>query len=133
MKVKKSVVDHTYRDYSKVDISELVVNYRGLNKEVFPSKLHEMLSTPEYAHIISWRPHGRAWEVVNRSLFISVVLPKYFNHRNFESFNRSVNMWGFKVRFLNIFFHSDNVACYSAYSLPIAYYDSLFIVIALFI
>ena len=96
--VKKSIVDHTYRDYSKVGISELIDNFRGLNEEIFPSKLHEILSTPEYARIIAWKSHGRAWEVVNRSSFISTVLPKYFNHRNFESFNRSVNMWGFKVR-----------------------------------
>ena len=96
--VKKSVVDHTYRDYSQVvDISELVDKPRRLDKKNFPSKLHKILSTREYAHIITWRPHGRAWEVMDRPLFISIVLPRYFNHSNFESFNRSVNMWGFKV------------------------------------
>ncbi|KAL7540718.1 hypothetical protein ACHAXR_010330 [Thalassiosira sp. AJA248-18] len=94
--MKKSFVDHTYREYSQATISDLVDDYDGTNEELFPSKLHEILSTHEYAHIISWRPHGRAWAVKNKSLFSSVILPKYFNHNKFESFNRSVNGWGFK-------------------------------------
>ena len=88
---------HLHRDYSQVEITDLVDDYKGANEELFPSKLHEILSTPEYCHIITWRTHGRAWVVVNKPLFISVVLPKYFNHSNFESFNRSVNGWGFKA------------------------------------
>ena len=95
--IKKSVVDHTYRDYSHVEISDLVVDYKGVNEEVFPSKLHVILSTPEYARFITWKLHGRAWAVVDKSLFTSIVLPRYFNHSNFASFNRSVNGWGFKV------------------------------------
>ena len=94
---KKSVVDHTYRDYSHVEISDLVDDYKGVNEKVFPSKLHVILSTPEYARIITWKPHGRAWVVMDKPMFNSIVLPKYFNHCNFESFNRSVNGWGFKV------------------------------------
>jgi len=96
-KVKKSMVDHTYKDYSLVDIAELGVEYHeGLNEDLFPSKLHRILSVPEHAHIIAWKPHGRAWFVVNKASFISIVLPRYFNHSNFDSFNRSVNGWGFK-------------------------------------
>ncbi len=65
--VKKSVVDHTYRDYASLEITDLIDHYKGLNEDLFPSKLHRILSTPEYAHMIAWRPHGRAWKVVNRS------------------------------------------------------------------
>ena len=112
--IKKSIVDHTYRDYSQVDISDLAddFSYKGLNEELFPAKLHKMLSTAECAHIIAWKPHGRAWAVVNKSLFISIVLPKYFNHSNFESFNRSVNGWGFKVSM----FPSSRMAFFPCYS-----------------
>ena len=35
--------------------------------------------------------------MLNKELLASVVLPKYFNHSKFESFNRQVNGWGFKV------------------------------------
>jgi len=94
--IKKSVVDHTYRDYSHVEIADLVEDYKGINDELFPSKLHMILSAQEYAHIIAWKPHGRAWFVLDKALFTSTVLPRYFNHGNFESFNRSVNGWGFK-------------------------------------
>ena len=95
--LKKSLVDHTYRDYSHADITDLVEHSSGVNEELFPAKLQKILSLPEHESIISWRPHGRAWVVTDKALFISVVLRKYFNHSNFESFNRSVNGWGFKV------------------------------------
>ncbi|KAL7538574.1 hypothetical protein ACHAXR_009196 [Thalassiosira sp. AJA248-18] len=95
--IKKSFVDHTYTNYSQARISDLVDAYDGTKEQLFPSKLHKILSTHEYAHIISWRPHGRAWAVENKSLFCSVILPKHFNHNEFDSFNRSVNGWGFKV------------------------------------
>jgi len=102
-KMKKSLVDHTYSDYSQMEISDLVEDYKGVNEEWFPAKLHRMLSTPDYAHIIAWKPHGRAWAVLEKKLFIDVVLPRYFNHGNFESFNRSVNGWGFKVCSRSVF------------------------------
>jgi HSF-type DNA-binding len=48
----------------------------------FPQILHDMLSNPEFRHIISWMPHGRAvrfdahvvqWSVFDRRLIVSVV------------------------------------------------------------
>jgi hypothetical protein len=96
--IKKSIVDHTYRDFSQVTTSDLE-ECRNLNVDLFPSKLHRILSTPSYAHIIAWRPHGRAWEILDRSLFLSIVVPEHFHHSNMGSFNRSVNGWGFKVSF----------------------------------
>ena len=93
--LKTSVVDHTYRDYSQVEVSDLLVDYNY--EDLFPAKLQKILATPEYANIIAWKPHGRAWAVIDKPAFISYVLPAHFNHNNFESFNRSVNGWGFKV------------------------------------
>ena len=101
--LKKSVVDHTYRDYSQVEVSDLLVDhdYTEPNEDFFPAKLHKILATPEYADIIAWKPHGRAWAVIDKPTFISYVLPAHFNHANFESFNRSVNGWGFKVSMIH--------------------------------
>ncbi|KAL7542345.1 hypothetical protein ACHAWF_007159 [Thalassiosira exigua] len=96
--LKKSLVDHTYRDYSSTDVRSIIPDFSGVNEELFPSKLHRILSTPEYARIIAWKRHGRAWYVIDRHRFVSEVLPRHFDHGNFESFNRSVNGWGFKVR-----------------------------------
>jgi len=44
-------------------------------------------------------PHGRSWAVLDKEALVAEVLPRYFNHSRFESFNRQVNGWGFKVRY----------------------------------
>lgn len=77
----------------------------------FPAKLHEILSCPEYSHIITWMPHGRAWRVLNPKEFAEIVMPKKFSHQSkYSSFKRQVNGWGFK-RFThgpdrNSYFHN---------------------------
>jgi hypothetical protein len=89
---KEAVVDHTYRNYSH----DLVIKSAASKDARFPAKLHRILSKPENAHIIAWRPHGRAWRVVDTHKLNS-ILPDYFDHGSRESFNRSTNNWGFKV------------------------------------
>ncbi|KAL3768707.1 hypothetical protein ACHAWU_006808 [Discostella pseudostelligera] len=87
-------VDHTYRDYSNFPLEELPTRKRAPTN--FPSKLHQILSNPEYAHIISWMPHGRAWKIHNKDLLIRDIVPKYFVQSKYESFTRQLNGWGFK-------------------------------------
>ena len=41
-------------------------------------------------------PHGRSWRVLNRDLFAEHALPSYFGHKNYASFVRIVNAWGFR-------------------------------------
>jgi hypothetical protein len=104
-KVVDSVAtDHSYKDYSNVPIQQGVIVDSSITLPVwhtsaalFPAKLHEIVSNPEYERIIAWRPHGRSWKVKDRELLVRVVLKKHFNHSNYESFNRQVNIWGFKV------------------------------------
>jgi len=63
----------------------------------FPAKLHKILSLPEFSHIISWRPHGRSWRVLNPKLFTDVVMPKYFSRQSkYSSFTRQVSGWNFR-------------------------------------
>lgn len=95
--MKKSIIDHTYRDYSQTELSDLIDDSDRKNKDdLFPAKLHRILATPEYANIIAWKPHGRAWAVINKPVFVNQILPRHFQHSNYESFNRSVNGWGMK-------------------------------------
>jgi len=54
-----------------------------------------MLSREELNEIITWLPHGCSWKIVNKSRFVDKVIPKFFNHKNFKSFLRQVNGWGF--------------------------------------
>mmetsp|Transcript_13368 Transcript_13368/g.28921 ORF Transcript_13368/g.28921 Transcript_13368/m.28921 type:complete len:475 (-) Transcript_13368:373-1797(-) len=106
-KVKESIIDHTYRDYSQVEVSsDEEATAGGDDKKQsrlqpnFPAKLHAIVSNPNYQHIICWQPHGRSWKIVDKHLLSTVICPKHFAHAKFESFNRSVNGWGFK-RLLN--------------------------------
>lgn len=107
-KVKESIIDHTYRDYSQVEVSsdDEAPSTVDIDKKSsrlqpnFPAKLHAIVSNPNYQHIICWQPHGRSWKIVDKHLLSTVICPKHFAHAKFESFNRSVNGWGFK-RLLN--------------------------------
>ncbi len=93
--MKISIVDHAYQDHSQ----DLAVNFKETvtNKKLIPTKIRKIISSPEYQYIISWKPHGRVCTLVNKSLFISVILEKHFIHLNFGSCNRSVNGWGLNV------------------------------------
>ena len=62
----------------------------------FPLKLHAILSDPNLEDIITWLPNGTSWRVVNREMFEKEVIPLYFRHRNYSSFMRQVNGWGFQ-------------------------------------
>lgn len=98
--VKESVIDHTYRDFSHVEVDasdDDKVEGSTPKQQNFPTKLHEIVSNPNYQHIICWQPHGRSWKIVDKHLLSTLICPKHFAHAKFESFNRSVNGWGFKV------------------------------------
>lgn len=69
---------------------------QSLQSQKLPSKLAAMLSDPDLASVITWMPHGRAWKILNRELFSSFALPRYFGHSNHASFVRIVNAWGFR-------------------------------------
>ncbi|KAL7517010.1 hypothetical protein ACHAWX_001972 [Stephanocyclus meneghinianus] len=96
--VKAALIDHTYNDYSTYHITneDRLSQQNVSNSASFPQKLHYILSRPEYRHIISWMPHGRAWRILDKKLLVSVVCKEQFKHEKFESFNRQVNGWGFK-------------------------------------
>uniref|UniRef100_A0A7S4J5H0 HSF-type DNA-binding domain-containing protein n=1 Tax=Odontella aurita TaxID=265563 RepID=A0A7S4J5H0_9STRA len=73
------------------------VRRRGPSQSfIFPTKLYDILSRPEFANVISWAPHGRCWLVQDRQAFIEHVMPRYFAQTKYQSFIRQVNGWGFK-------------------------------------
>jgi hypothetical protein len=106
---KSTIIDHSYNDHSSnpfqlpQHINHIIASsHQSLvarpKAETFPMKLHDIVSNHSYQHIIGWMPHGRSWCIKNKDLLVSEVLNEHFNHRNFESFNRQVNIYGFKVR-----------------------------------
>jgi hypothetical protein len=87
-------VDHTYRDFSHFPHDG---DYKGKRATSnFPAKLHMILSNPAYSHVITWMPHGRAWKILNKELFMKEVTPNYFGQNKYESFTRQLSGWGFK-------------------------------------
>jgi len=65
----------------------------------FPWKLHEMLENVEgdgFSHLVSWQSHGRAFVVKDSVRFVEKVMPFYFKQSKFASFQRQLNLYGFR-------------------------------------
>ena len=77
-KVKESIIDHTYRDYSQVEVSSDEETTGGGDDKNhsrlqpnFPAKLHAIVSNPNYQHIICWQV--RFYDIV-RFAYLDVPL-----------------------------------------------------------
>eukprot|EP00571_Detonula_confervacea_P010291 CAMPEP_0172299608 /NCGR_PEP_ID=MMETSP1058-20130122/1877_1 /TAXON_ID=83371 /ORGANISM="Detonula confervacea, Strain CCMP 353" /LENGTH=506 /DNA_ID=CAMNT_0013009119 /DNA_START=1 /DNA_END=1521 /DNA_ORIENTATION=- len=99
----KALQTYLYQDFANTEPSALNagsfherVPPQSLQSQKLPSKLAAMLSDPDHASIITWMPHGRSWKILNRELFSTFALPRYFGHSNHASFVRIVNAWGFR-------------------------------------
>lgn len=65
----------------------------------FPWKVHEMLDDADrvgFARIISWLPDCNAFRVHEPQDFVERIMPRYFHQTQFKSFQRQLNLWGFK-------------------------------------
>ncbi|PWA47080.1 Heat shock factor (HSF)-type, DNA-binding [Artemisia annua] len=62
----------------------------------FILKCYEMVDDPTTDYMISWSLANDSFIVWNESLFTSQLLPKYFKHNTFSSFQRQLNIYGFK-------------------------------------
>ena len=68
-------------------------------QDKFLLKLYEILSKEEYSDIIHWSQNGSYIIIVNAHLLEQKILPIYFNHQNYSSFVRQLNMYNFhKIR-----------------------------------
>lgn len=92
---------HAYRDFSTYieeggtfDTS----SSSSPTKRTFPANLHAMLSNDQYSHIISWMPHGRAFKVNDRKLFL-LVEEATLGIADYPSFMRQLTEWGFKMMY----------------------------------
>jgi hypothetical protein len=66
--------------------------HKEWNKEFqFPWRLYEMLlrsETDSFEHVVSWQPGDACFKVHEPSIFVSVVLPRFFKQTKYKSFQR---------------------------------------------
>ena len=70
----------------------------GNMKSLFPYTFYTLLEDAErdgYESIVSWRPSGEAFKVIQRDEFMKQVVPRYFKLTKYKSFIRQLNIWGF--------------------------------------
>lgn len=61
----------------------------------FLAKLSTILSV-ESPGVVRWSDDGLSFEIHDQKKFIDVVLPKYFRHNRYASFQRQLNYFGFR-------------------------------------
>ncbi|KAF6763713.1 transcription factor Hsf1 [Ephemerocybe angulata] len=61
----------------------------------FLQKLYEMVNDPKNSELIRWSDTGDSFFVLDHERFAHDVLGRWFKHRNFSSFVRQLNMYGF--------------------------------------
>ncbi|EGZ28145.1 hypothetical protein PHYSODRAFT_321827 [Phytophthora sojae] len=57
--------------------------------------LHQMLRR-ENPKIIRWAEDGLAFQILDKEAMTAHILPKYFKNKNFSSFQRQLNYFGFR-------------------------------------
>ena len=69
----------------------------------FLEKLFKILESKENNHLIHWSRDGKLINITDPYRFSNKILPKYFKHNNYISFNRQLNLYGFyKIKNIKI-------------------------------
>lgn len=92
------VFDHLPPTYSLAFNSTEMKGCKGEDYS-FPVRLHYLLDVLQQdgnAHLASWQVHGRCFIVHNPNEFSERVLPLWFRQSRFGSFQRQLNLYGFK-------------------------------------
>lgn len=91
--------DEVDDDDNQGSVSEMAGDPSTLTQEKFPFKLYRMLDEAESNgddSIVSFFPHGRAFAIHKPREFVSELMPKYFSTSRMSSFQRQLNLYGFR-------------------------------------
>ena len=81
------------------------------NKKSFLKKLNSLLEQKENTKYISWYEDTNIIIIKKIDEFSEKILPKYYNHKKFPSFNRQLNLYHFNIiKMKNRY--GDNSKCY---------------------
>lgn len=92
-------MNENYRDYAQEQGFFDPASIGRIADHPFPVKLHYMLTETEkdgLEKIVSWQPHGRCFVVHDQKLFVQRILPCWFRQTKFSSFQRQLNLYGFR-------------------------------------
>lgn len=73
--------------------------FKNASSNQFPIKLYGMLTILGdlgLDHIVAWKSHGRAFQVYDTDLFLEKILPRFFKQTKITSFQRQLNLYGFR-------------------------------------
>ena len=68
---------------------------RAKKTKSFLCKLYDILNDLAYRDIISWNKEGNGVIIKNITKLCKIVLPKFYKHKNYSSFVRQLNIYGF--------------------------------------
>ncbi|KAI9291513.1 hypothetical protein K502DRAFT_368385 [Neoconidiobolus thromboides FSU 785] len=61
----------------------------------FIAKLYNLVENSETDFVIHWDEDGKTFYISNPDFFAKQILPRFFKHKNFSSFVRQLNLYGF--------------------------------------
>lgn len=67
--------------------------------EAFPFKIYRMLHECEKKggdHIVSWTSTGNSFTIYDNDKFVEQIMPRYFTSNRMTSFQRQLNLYGFR-------------------------------------
>lgn len=68
-------------------------------QSIFPERLFALLEESMdngFGNVIRWLPDGNRFQVLSRELMQEIVLPRYFGTTIWKSFQRQLNLYGFR-------------------------------------
>lgn len=73
------------------------MSYRSMlhSSANFPQRLYALMENND-TEMISWSSHGLSFKINDPERFSSNILPRYFKHAKLTSFQRQLNLYGFK-------------------------------------
>mmetsp|Transcript_2936 Transcript_2936/g.9168 ORF Transcript_2936/g.9168 Transcript_2936/m.9168 type:complete len:186 (+) Transcript_2936:44-601(+) len=89
---------------SVLNLKELPRTGKRGAPQAFPHLLYLMLER-EPTEVIRWTQEGRAFMIMDLPAFIKHTLVKYFRHTRYASFQRQLNLYGFRKNQSGAFEH----------------------------
>ena len=68
---------------------------KSKKSQSFLSKLYDILNSNNYNKTISWDEEGKKIIISDVVKLCKDILPKFYKHRNYSSFIRQLNLYGF--------------------------------------